>query len=173
MISPRPDTQDLWKFPSIKLFNYKRGKTVFDYTEEIRNCIYSLENTNIIAKSQNKYLDIDSGILYQAIQHLLDETPFSDNQLHIYFKTQLSVEEFHRTLEDSIQISLEAYLPYPVDFHLLGLGLTTYTGLATNSRIILHQQYEILFWELFQKELTVQEFIVSAKKLLKTFYPAS
>lgn len=139
---------------------------IFSQTVEVLHSIHSLHRTNAIAKQLNSNCNLQADILYEAIQHLLDAKPFSNHQLARYFTTQQTMEEFHRTLEDSVQASLEVHLPYAVDFMLLGLNATTYAGLDVESRTNLHQQYETLYWELLQKDRTVEDFINVAQKLL-------
>ncbi|MDR6969299.1 putative lipoic acid-binding regulatory protein [Flavobacterium arsenatis] len=139
---------------------------IFGYTVEVLHSIHSLHRTNAIARQLNSNFSLQADILYEAIQHLLDAKPFSNQQLVRYFTIQQTMEEFHRTLEDSVQASLEVHLPYAVDFMLLGGSTTTYASLSVQSRVNLHQQYETLYWELIQKDRTVEQFISVAQKIL-------
>lgn len=139
---------------------------IFGHTVEVLHCIHSLHRTNAIAKEINSSFSLDADILYQAIQHLLDVRPFSNAQLLVYFETQQSLEEFHRTLEDDLQVTFEAHLPYAVDFLLLGMEAVHYAEMGAEQRTRLHQHYETLLWELLQKELALSEFVSSAQNLV-------
>lgn len=138
---------------------------LFGHTVEVLQSIHSLYRTNAIAKEINSNFRLDADILYKAIEHLLDARPFSSLQLHTYFQTQLSLEEFHRALPDDLQVTFEAHLPYAVDFLLLGMSSATYIQMEKEERAYLHQQYEILLWELLQNDLTLTEFISASQNL--------
>lgn len=166
MTNPHTPAPEAFNLSIVSSFNPSMDASVFGYTVEVLHCIHSLHRTNAIAGQLKSSFSLQADILYQAIQHLLDATPFSNQQLANYFHTQQIMEEFHRTLEDNVQASLEVHLPYAVDFMLLGLNATTYSGLTVDDRTNLHQQYETLFWELLQKDRTVAEFITTAQKLL-------
>ncbi|RZK11171.1 MAG: hypothetical protein EOO46_07735 [Flavobacterium sp.] len=166
MTNPQSPNSEAFNLSIVSSLNPTAEASIFGYTVEVLHCIHSLHRTNAIAKQLNSDFNLPADILYQAIQHLLDAAPFSGQQLSSYFHTQQTMEEFHRTLEDSVQTSLEVHLPYAVDFMLLGLTAATYSGLTVENRTNLHQQYETLFWELLQKDRSVAQFINEAQKLL-------
>mgnify|MGYP003501738467 FL=1 len=141
-------------------------RTLFAYTVEVLHCIHSVQHSNSIAREQNTALVLDANILYQAIQHLIDATPFTDTQLEHYFQLQQTLEDFHRVLHQNLQDTLEIHLPYAVDFMLLGLSEARYSSLSSERRNGLHQQYETLYWEFLQGYSTIQQFITGVKKLL-------
>jgi len=166
MTNPHTPAPETFNLSIVSSLNPTVDASIFGYTVEVLHCIHSLHRTNAIARQLKSNFSLQADILYQAIQHLLDAAPFSNQQLDNYFHTQQIMEEFHRTLEDNVQASLEVHLPYAVDFMLLGLNAATYSGLTVDDRTNLHQQYETLFWELLQKDRTVAEFITAAQKLL-------
>ena len=133
---------------------------------EVLHYIQMVKQSNAIARTLYTGVIIDTGILYQALEHLMGTGSFTEGQLADYFQTQQCLEEFHRTLDESLQETLEVHLPYPVDFQLLGLDATRYSCLDHNTRAFLHQQYEILYFELLERYTTVEDFILSAQKLL-------
>ncbi|MFY0481149.1 hypothetical protein ACI6PS_00975 [Flavobacterium sp. PLA-1-15] len=138
---------------------------LFGHTVEVLQSIHSLHRTNAVAEERNSNFRLEADIFYHAIEHLMQSEAFSHEQLIIYFQTQISLEEFHRTLPDELQVTFEAHLPYAVDFLLLGMSSATYTQMEKEERAYLHQQYEILLWELLQKDLGLTEFIGASQNL--------
>lgn len=136
------------------------------YAVEVLHYIQMVKHSNAIARKLYTGFILDTGILYQALEYLMGSGSFNDGQLADYFQTQQCLEEFHRTLDDSLQETLEVHLPYPVDFQLLGLDATRYAGLDHNTRAFLHEEYEILFFEFLEHYTTVEDFILAAQKLL-------
>lgn len=137
------------------------------YTVEVLHYIQMIKQSNAIAKQLQSNFTCDPSMLHQVIDHLTSGSSFTDEQLTAYFQIQQSLEEFHRTLDHSLQETLEVHLPYGVDFQLLGLDAKRYALLDHNNKIDLHQQYEIRYFELFENYTTLAEFIASAQKLVK------
>lgn len=144
-------------------------RTLFSYTVEVLNCIHSLQRINAIGSELDPDFNIDAGILYEAIAHLFAQNPFSEGQLMAYFETQQSIEDFDLDVQEVIHTNFQGHLPFQVDFLLLGMPADTYFKLAVSDRQALHEQYEVLFFDVLQKELNVLDFITTARELLQAY----
>lgn len=109
---------------------------------------------------------IDTDIYYKAMDAVLNNISFSDIELENYIKMEQKKEDFltfSRSLADTEE---ELYLPYIVDFILLGLNIGDHNKLDKYQIDALHESYGDIAYEVRFKRMEIKDFISKAKELL-------
>lgn len=139
---------------------------VFGYSIEILNSIRVIALVNKLCQGFKSNFNIDSSIYYKAIKNLMDSEIFSDTELESYFLISQKKEEFLSFSRILADIENDFYLPYEVDFILLGMDMDNFNSLDETTKGNLHETYGDLKCDMSFKKISISDFIIKAKKIL-------
>lgn len=146
---------------------------LFSSEDDIKNLANSIDtltllktvhNMNNFYKSVNSDLRIPTKILHKVLEAGLTGKPFTDEMLKEYFNVSMQIEAFVDNINDFKQ--LEIYVPYEIELSLLGFSVKEYNNLTEKQREDLHEEYSDMYFAIRKQEITVPEFLKSAKGLI-------
>ena len=152
---------------NIEHLHYEEDKQVMIYSIEILNYINNINSINNLYKGSNSDLRIQTDIFYKAIQSIQLQNPFTDAELKQLYQEIKKVEYFYETMLKFIQIDIR--LSFDAEFILFGLEYATYVKLNEEQKAKLHENYGDVFIDYTMNNLTVDEFLTNAKKLIETY----
>lgn len=147
-------------------FLYSEEKKAFGYSIEILNLIRVASIANKMCLDLKSSFFIDTDIYHKAINSVLNNKAFSDSELENYFETDQKKEEFLTFSRSLVDIENEFYLPYEVDYILLGMDMITYNNLSEDKREELSENYGDIACDMRFKKMEIKDFILKAKKLI-------
>lgn len=149
-----------------KSFLYSEEKKSFGYSIEILNLIRvaCMANKMCLDFKSSFFIDID--IYHKAINSILNNKCFSDSELKIYFETDQKKEEFLTFSRSLADIENEFYLPYEIDYILLGIDMDVYNNLNEDKKGELSDSYGDIACDMRLKKMEISDFILKAKKLI-------
>ena len=149
-------------------FNSNIDRSKFKYSLELLDLLGFFNRINEMYKglSINKEIKVD--ILFEAIQHIQKEKPFSDAQLKRYYQLWQEFEEVMDSMHKLIDYD-DYYVSYEISFILLG---STYENIYEASRDDdsfgnLHEAYGELASNTRFKKLEIDQFIKEAREVLE------
>lgn len=145
---------------------YQDETQTFGYSVEILNVIRINNIVNKMCLGFKSSFNIDSSIYYKAIGNILEEKAFSDSELESYFTASIMKEEFLSFSRSLADIENDFYLPYEVDYILLGLKMIDYNKLSEADKGKLSESYGDLKCDMCFKRIEIKDFIVQAKALI-------
>jgi hypothetical protein len=145
---------------------YPEETQVFGYSVEILNVIRINTLVNKMCNGFQSNFNIDSSIYYKAISNILESKPFLDSELECYFLASQKKEEFLSFSRSLADIENDFYLPYEVDFILLGVDIDNFNSLDEIAKGDLDDRYGDLKCDMSFKKIEIKDFIVKAKKLI-------
>ncbi len=147
---------------------YPDEKEVFGYSIEILNLIRVAKIANKMCASFKSDFQINTDIYYNVIDCVLGNHFFTNNDLIKYFETEQTKEEFLTFSKSLVDIEKEFYLPYEVDFILLGIDIESYFDLDQAKKEEISDKYGAIACEVRSKEIEIEDFIVKARDLMNT-----
>ena len=139
----------------------------FNYSIEILDVMNYYSKINDMFKKLGFKKEIDYSILLEAITYLLQDKPFSDEQLTRYF--QLDLEVNHITGSMDMIVEYEDYMiSYEAEFILLGLTCEKYLKAKEDLQNDVFDKYARNLFKMEKKIWSIDKFITEARKLLKT-----
>lgn len=145
---------------------YPDEQKSFSYSVEILNVIRINNIVNKMCLGFKSSFKIDSSIYYKAIDNVLENKPFRDTDLEKYFLVAQAKEEFLSFSRSLADIENDFYLPYEVDYILLGLEMIDYNKLSEADKGKLSDSYSDLQCSMSSKSIEIKDFIVQAKALI-------
>ena len=145
---------------------YHNEKKLFEHSIEILNVIRVVLKANKMCADFRSDFRINTDIYYKAMDSILNDIPFSDAELESFIESEQKKEDFLTFSRSLADIENEFYLPYEVDFILLGLKIDTYNELDELQKEALHESYGDIANEVRFKRIEVSDFILKAKGLL-------
>ncbi|MBP2281961.1 hypothetical protein H4V97_000279 [Flavobacterium sp. CG_23.5] len=145
---------------------YPDAKQVFGYTVEILNVIRINTLVNKMCNGFQSNFNIDSSIYYKAISNVLESKPFLYPELESYFLASQKKEEFLSFSRSLADIEDDFYLPYEVDYILLGMNMDQYDKLNEDKKGDLSDSYSDLKCNMSFKKIEIKDFIIKAKQLI-------
>lgn len=148
---------------------YEEEAELFKYSIEVLNLIRVALKANKMCSDFKSEFRINTDIYYRAMNSVLNDLPFSDAELESYIESEQQKEtflNFSRSLSDTDK---DFYLPYQVDFILLGMKIDSYFKLNFDEKEMLHESYDSMAHEVRSKKIGIRDFISKAKELLTTW----
>lgn len=145
---------------------YDNELKLFEYSIEILNLIRVALKANKMCVDFRSDFRINTGIYYKAMDSILNNIPFSDTELESFIESEQKKEDFLTFSRSLADIEREFYLPYEVDFILLGMNIDKYNDLNEEKKEALHESYGDIAFEVRFKKIGIPEFILKAKELL-------
>ena len=146
---------------------FHEDKERFKMAIEILNTCNFFVMVNEFLKESGSKKEFKTGILYQAMQHVLKEEPFNDAQLKEYF---LLWQEF----ESLTKLILKLYdtdsflLDYQVDYILFGCSYSNqFDAKKANLMDDVNDKYGEINCEIKFKKIEIDAFIKKVKEILK------
>jgi hypothetical protein len=139
----------------------------FEYSIEILNSIRVISKANKMCSDFKSDFRIDTDIYYKAMDAVLNNIPFTDAELESFIESEQKKEDFLTFSRSLADIEEQFYLPYEVDFILLGLNIDTYKKLDEPQKNALHESYGDIAYEVRFKRIEIKDFISKAKELLR------
>ncbi|MNQ93477.1 hypothetical protein D3C85_1089440 [compost metagenome] len=146
--------------------SYGEEEEIFGYSIEILNLVRVVSKANKMCSDFKSDFRINTDIYYKAIDSILNNIPFSDAELESYIESEQKKEDFLTFSRSLADIENEFYLPYQVDFILLGMCIEAYTKLNEEEKEALHESYNDMAHEVRFKKIGVRDYILKAKGLL-------
>ncbi|MEO8236385.1 MAG: hypothetical protein ABI549_13290 [Flavobacterium sp.] len=145
---------------------YSDDHKVFGYSIEILNLIRVTFIANKMCLDFKSSFCIDTDIYHKAINNVLTYKSFSDSELENYFITEQKKEEFLKFSCSLFDIENNFYLPYEVDYILLGINIDLYNNLDEIKKEELHESYGDIACDVRLKQMKIKDFILKARELL-------
>lgn len=145
---------------------YPDEQRIFGYTVEILNLIRITTLVNKMCLDFKSDFNIDAAIYHKAISSILVNRSFTDTELHDYFIADQMKENFLSFSRSLADIEDEFYLPYEVDYILLGLDMNNYDKLDEAQKENLSESYGDLKCDMSLKKIEIKDFVIKAKKLI-------
>lgn len=108
----------------VEHIKYAYNTEKFKLAVEYLNFCNKLTWVNEILENTGSDSKIELSILFEAIQHILSDKPFSKGQLKTYYATKRQFEKISFILDNFTDLSENMYFP-EVDLILLGVSLKT------------------------------------------------
>jgi hypothetical protein len=144
---------------------YLEETELFGYSIEILNLVRVVLKANKMCSDFKSEFRINTNIYYKAIDCVLNTIPFSDTELESYIESEQKKEEFLTFSRSMADIEKEFYLPYEVDFILLGMNMDAYNKLNKDKKNALHDSYSDIAFEIRFKKIGITDFILKSKEL--------
>ncbi len=145
---------------------YIEEKQLFEYSIEILNSIRMISMINKMCSDFKSDFRIDTDIYHKAIDAILNNTPFSDSELENYCKSEQKKEDFLKFSRSLGNLEEEIYLPWKIEFLLLGANLDVYNRLDESQIDLLHTDYGDIWADVIFKRIEIKDFITKARDLL-------
>lgn len=145
---------------------YQDEKKLFEHSIEVLNLIRVVLKANKMCADFRSDFRINTDIYYKAMDSILNDIPFSDAELESFMESEQKKEDFLTFSRSLADIEDEFYLPYEVDFILLGMNIDEYNNLNEEKKEALHESYGDIAFEVRSKKIDVKDFILKAKELL-------
>lgn len=145
---------------------YREEKELFGYSIEILNLIRVVFKANKMCSDFKSDFSIKTDIYYKAINSVINNIPFSDSELETYIENEQKKEDFLSFSRSLADLENEFYLPYEVDFILLGMNMDAYMSLNEEEKETLHERYSDIAYQIRCKKIGARDFILRAKELL-------
>ena len=146
---------------------FYEDKERFRMAIEILNTCNFFVMVNDFLKGSGSKKEFKTGILYEAIQHVLKEEPFNDAQLKEYFLLWQEFDSFSTLilkLYDADNFSLD----YDIDFILFGCSYSNqFDAKQANCLEDVFEKYGDIKCEVRFKNLEIDPFIKKAKEIIK------
>jgi hypothetical protein len=146
---------------------FHEDKERFRMAIEILNTCNFFVMVNEFLKGSSSKKEFKTGILYQAMQHVLKEEPFNDAQLKEYFL-------FWQEFESLTKLILKLYdtdsflLDYQVDYILFGCSYSNqFDAKKANLMDDVNDKYGEINCEVRFKNIEIDAFIKKVKEILK------
>lgn len=147
---------------------YQEETELFSYSIEILNLIRVVLKANKMCADFKSDFRINTDIYYKAMDSILNNIPFSDAELESFIESEQKKEDFLTFSRSLADIENEFYLPFEVDFILLGMNKDEYKKLDEVQKDALHESYGDIAHEVRFKKIGVRDFILKAKELLNS-----
>lgn len=146
---------------------FQEDKQRFRMTVEILNTCNFFVMVNDFLKKSGSKKEYETGILYQAMQHVLTETPFSDAQLKEYFQLWQDFESLSKMVLKLYDTD-SFYLDYDIDYILFGCSYSNQYD-AKQSKLMedVNEKYGDLNAEVRFKNMEIDAFIKKSKEILR------
>lgn len=138
---------------------------LFGYSVEILNMIRVVLKANKMCSDFKSEFRIKTDIYYKAINSILNNIPFSTSELEAYFENEQQKETFLTFSRSLADIENEFYIPFEIDFILLGMDIDLYNKLDNDEKETLHESYGDIRCDMTFKKMEIKEFIPKAKKI--------
>ena len=146
---------------------FHEDKERFRMAIEILNTCNFFVMVNDFLKGIGSKKEFKTGILYEAMQHVLKEEAFNDAQLKEYFL-------FWQEFESLTKLILKLYdmdnfsLDYDIDFILFGCSYSNqFDAKKANCLEDTFEKYGDIKYEVRSKDLEIDAFIKKAKEIIK------
>lgn len=146
--------------------SYGEEEEIFGYSIEILNLVRVVSKANKMCSDFKSDFRINTDIYYKAMDSILNNIPFSDAELESYIESEQKKEDFLTFSRSLADIENEFYLPYQVDFILLGMNIEAYAKLNEEKKEALHESYTDIAYEVRFKKIGVSDFVSKTKELL-------
>lgn len=147
---------------------YPEEQNVFGYSIEILNLIRVAFKANKMCLDFKSDFRIDTDIYHKAISCVLNNESFSGAELESYFETAQKKEEFLTFSRSLADIENEFYLPFEVDYILLGMNMDAYNKFDETQRDGLSDSYGDIECDMRLKTIEIKDFIAKAKELFNS-----
>ena len=146
---------------------FHEDKERFRMGLEILNTCSFFVMVNDILKESGSKKKFNTGILYQAIDHVLREEPFNDSQLKEYFQLWQEFESLTKMILKLYDPD-NFYLDYEIDYILLGCSYgNQYDAKKANIMEDISEQYGDINCDFRFKDMGIDAFIKKAREILK------
>ena len=146
------------------------GEKLFGYSIELLNSIRVISLANKMCSDFKSDFRIDTTIYHKAVDAILNNAPFSDSELENYFESEQKKEDFLKFSRSLATSEEEFYLPYEVDFLLLGINLDDFSQLNESQRDSLSTTYGEIWCDVRFKKMEIKNFILKARDLLASSF---
>lgn len=146
--------------------HYDDEKELLCHSIEILNSIRVVKKANKMCSDFKSDFQINTDIYYKAMDSVLNNKPFLDADLKSYFESEQKKEEFLIFSRSLADIENELYLPYEVDYILLGMNIDTYNCLDEDKKGELSENYGDIACDIRFKRMEIKDFILKAKELM-------
>lgn len=150
---------------NIEHLNYTEDIQLFGYAIETLNLINTINWANKLYENAESKIRIETGILYKAIDALLNQRSFTDEELLEYFKVLRKTESLYKTLLKFKEV--ETYIPYEAEFILLGMKFETLQRLDKHEIENIHEEYGNNYCDAIFRDMALDDFITRAKGIIK------
>lgn len=145
---------------------YEDQIKLFGFSIEILNLIRVINKANELSKNFKSEFRIPNEIFHKAIDNVMANKSFTDTELESYFSAEQIKEEFLTFSRSFADFENDFYLPFEIDFILLGMDMNLYDKLDEAEKDVLGENYGDLHFEVIFKKIETSDFILKAKKLV-------
>ncbi|UPT69408.1 MAG: hypothetical protein M0D53_09360 [Flavobacterium sp. JAD_PAG50586_2] len=146
-------------------FLFSEEIEAFSHNVNLLEMIAIIGKINKMAKSINSDCQINTGIYFNAIESVFNETPFDDKQLEEYFTQQQAFYKFVDNAKGLIDFDM-VQIPFEIEFALFGKKLSEYVELENDEKENLNNAYLPLVDKVQHRTIEIKEFIKKAKQIL-------
>ncbi|WP_339919532.1 hypothetical protein [uncultured Flavobacterium sp.] len=139
---------------------------LFGFSIEILNLLRVINKANELSKGFKSEFRIPTEIFYKVIDNVMSNKPFTDTELESYIKAEQIKEEFLTFSRSLADFDNDFYLPFEIDYILLGVDMKLYDKLDEAEKDVLGESYGDLHCEVIFKNIEISDFIMKAKKLI-------
>ncbi len=141
-------------------------KKTFGYSIELLNLMRMCSIANKMCSDFQSSFKIDIDIYQIAINNLVTQKSFSKDEIELYFKTEQVKEEFLNFSRSLASFEDEFYVPYEIDFIILGMDVELYDKLNKAEENEMHDNYGEIAYDVRNKKISIDEFFKKATALL-------
>lgn len=163
--NPHSLTRQTYKYTVLNVENLQHyeDRERFHHGIETLSYCHGAVWANQMYEKMEKKNKINTDILFKAVQSIMNDAPFSDDELQTYYEAVRDVEEFGSVLVKFYEF--EYFMPYETEFILLGVPLEKQLGISREKKDLILIEYSELYAEMYSNKLDVAKFINEAKRI--------
>lgn len=163
---------DKYTILDMKHVGYGADVIRFNLSIELLNLTYFFKRVERMFRGMGVERNIDISILYEAIDHVFKDKPFSNAQLIRYYELAI---EFEKVVDSMTSLLKEDdhYVSYDIDFILLGATIEEIEAAENCDKKTIadvHEKYGDNVWEMKKGEISVKELITISQKQIKAAF---
>ena len=151
----------------LDLNNMNYDRELFSFAIEILGTCNFFITVNKLFRETNSHKQVDTGILYQAIDYVLNNEPFTEGQLKQWFNFWVEFEKISDLLLKLYEVD-QHYVSSDIDLIFLGLSYKEIKDVrGKDHHGILSDKYTDLFADMRREKTDVDTFILQAREIVK------